>query len=311
LALLQTNAHLLEGLGGSGFDPPNVYVRNWSSSAVELISVSTSGNRPNAGAYIGSLSATGRFVAFASPSTDLVAGPPTNGFNLFLRDRLLQTTELLTRPFAGGTPTEPMTLDVFPPALSADGRYVAFASSSRELLPVDPSVVPLAQQVYVLDRQLDRFERVSVTADGAFGNHYSGTVDLSDDGRWLAFYSQASNLPAGGPAIYVVDRWGGQWLEVTAALGPTLFGTVNLDLASDGSTIAFSWAASRPELPGFGRLNIYTVDLQGLPPAPARDVATLDRTATLLLLALLALTGLRRLAGGDGWPSGRRLATRG
>jgi hypothetical protein len=53
------------------------------------------------------------------------------------------------------------------------------------------------------------------------------------------------------------------------------------------------------------------VDLQGLPPAPARDVATLDRTATLLLLALLALTGLRRLARGDGWPSGRRLATRG
>jgi Tol biopolymer transport system component len=230
---------------------------------------------------------------------------------LFLRDRLLQTTELLTRPFAGGTPTEPMTLDVFPPAVFVDGRYVAFASSSRELLPVDPSVVPLAQQVYVLDRQLDRLERVSVTADGAPGNQYSGTVDLSDDGRWLAFYSQANNLPAGGPAIYVVDRWGGQWLEVTAALGPTLFGTVNLDLASDGSTIAFSWAASRPELPGFGRLNIYTVDLQGLPSTPPREVATLDRTATLLLLALLALTGLRRLARGDGWPSGRRLATRG
>jgi Tol biopolymer transport system component len=127
------------------------------------------------------------------------------------------------------------------------------------------------------------------------GNHYNGAPDVSDDGRFVAFYSQSTNLPAGQRAIYVIDRSSGDWYTVTQPLGTHLFGNEYLDLAGDGSSIAFAWAASVPSLPGFGRLNIYTVELQGQP--PAREVGSVGSAAIVLLLALLAITASRRLAG--------------
>jgi hypothetical protein len=295
IATVQTGNHLLEPVIFPISGPENVYVLDWSASLVELISISTTGGRANDNATLAAVSGNGRFVIFGSSATNLVPAPPPNGFNLYLRDRLLQSTEVLTRPFAGGQFGVPMELDFWSPKISADGRFVAFASSSRELLPVDPAVQPLTQQVYLLDRQVGQLERISVTAAGVPGNHYNGAPDVSDDGRFVAFYSQSTNLPAGQRAIYVIDRSSGDWYTVTQPLGTHLFGNEYLDLAGDGSSIAFAWAASVPSLPGFGRLNIYTVELQGQP--PAREVGSVGSAAIVLLLALLAITASRRLAG--------------
>lgn len=128
---------------------------------------------------------------------------------------------------------------------------------------------------------------------------------MSEDGRYIAFYSQATNLPAGRRAIYVIDRQTSEWLTATRDLGGHLGGSPYLDLASDGSVIAFTWRsddASQPDL--YDRLLVYTVDL-GIEPAGTgtspRPVSAGSRIAWLLLALGLLLTA---------WQAGRRAIDR-
>jgi hypothetical protein len=82
-------------------------------------------------------------------------------------------------------------------ALSADGRYVAFFSNASNLVPGDTNGYG---DIVVYDRQTDTIERVSVAADGTQGNRNSGVnnfPDISADGRYVTFYSDATNLVPG------------------------------------------------------------------------------------------------------------------
>ncbi|MBW3663198.1 MAG: hypothetical protein KY469_08880 [Actinobacteria bacterium] len=78
-------------------------------------------------------------------------------------------------------------------ATSADGRFVAFQSLSSQLVPGDTNA---AWDVFVKDRLTGAVERVSEASDGTEGNDHSGgsPVDISADGRFVAFYSWADNL---------------------------------------------------------------------------------------------------------------------
>lgn len=99
------------------------------------------------------------------------------------------------------------------PALSADGRYVAFSSASRNLLPeinmCQTNAGPYAcTHVYVRDLLLGSIFRVSVSSTGIEGNGHSHGPSLTDDGRCVVFASTSSNLdtgvgpwtPIGGPS---------------------------------------------------------------------------------------------------------------
>lgn len=278
---------------------PDIYTRHWLTGQVHLVSVSASGGLPDAGAFQASLATDGRHVLFTSPSSDLPDPGRFNDTNIYLRDLLLGTTTRLTRPWQGGEFQDRLTLNIHAPKISGDGRYVAFASNNRELLPVDPAIDPLQTQVYLLDRTSGVLERISVTASGEPGNGLNEHVDISDDGRYLAFYSRSTNLPAGMQAVYVIDRLSGQWVNAAAELGPQIspFSTVNLDLASDGSAIAFSWRVAdptRPEL--YDRLLMYTVQLRGNPPPDAMAVPAHRDGWLPLLMALLLLLAMRHLA---------------
>ena len=98
--------------------------------------------------------------------------------------------------------------EVAPVAVSDNGRFVAFASDSV-LLPQDSNGYT---DVYVRDTQTGLLELVSVSSGGAQGNQNSGTRDISisDDGRFVVFGSNASNLVAGDTNnnydIFIHDR---------------------------------------------------------------------------------------------------------
>src|SRR5919204_6943340 len=83
------------------------------------------------------------------------------------------------------------------PAVSADGRYVAFVSLSDNLVPGDTNGTA---DVFVRDRLTGTTERVSVSSTGAQANRDSGLLNgmggpsISADGRYVAFDSQATNL---------------------------------------------------------------------------------------------------------------------
>ena len=105
--------------------------------------------------------------------------------------------------------------DSYSPSISADGRYVAFTSRSAALVDVEMPQCTLAiggqgkcAQVYVYDRQISAMILVSAAPDGAPGNGNSDQADLSSDGRWVVFRSEASNLGSGDTGqgnLYVRD----------------------------------------------------------------------------------------------------------
>ena len=107
-----------------------------------------------------------------------------------MRDRKRHTTRRVSVSSGG----QPGNEESFQPAISADGRYVAFGSLASSLVPGDTKG---SEDVFVRDRNRDTTRRVSVSSSGQPGNGSSSQPAISGDGRYVAFYSEASNLVAG------------------------------------------------------------------------------------------------------------------
>jgi PKD repeat protein len=205
--------------GTLGFDD-RVYVRDRLLQRTELVSVRSDGTFGNyTGGFNPSISADGRLVAFESGSTDLVPGD-TNGVNdIFIHDRDTGSTERVSITGAGAQATcPPLEADGCnrDPIISRDGRIVAFRSRATNLVLGDTNN---ADDVFVRDLEAGTTELVSRSTEGELGNGASGeglfindltVIALSDDGRFVAFCSDATNLiPTDGNGIedlYVRDR---------------------------------------------------------------------------------------------------------
>jgi len=199
-------------LASDGNGQLDIFVRNRTSSSTELVSVATGGGQANGPSWGPSLSSNGNLVAFISDANNLVAGDSDNTPDIYLRNRQSGTTERVvalgsTSQNGGGT------------ALSADGRYVAFWTESS-LVTGDTNG---AQDVYVFDRQTQTVERVSVAGDGTQGDAASWAASISDDGRYVAFTSDATNLVANDTNdfsdVFVHDRQTGTTIRASATQG--------------------------------------------------------------------------------------------
>jgi hypothetical protein len=171
-------------------------VLGWSQAAAQLsrVSVAGDGSQANGSSTRPAVSADGRWVAFASTATNLVAsGCTTGGSQILLRDRVAGTTECVSVG-PGGAPGDGPS---FSPAISADGRVVAFLSSATNL--VAAGCTTSVTQVFVRDRMAPATTTcVSVAPDGAPGDQGSSAVALSGDGTTIAFQAGATNLDASG-----------------------------------------------------------------------------------------------------------------
>jgi Tol biopolymer transport system component len=222
----------------------DLFVRDRQNGATERVSVDSSGVQGNGDSHFSALSADGRFVAFDSSSGNLVAND-TNGFkDIFVRDRLLGTTELVSVDSAGVQGNA----NVFSPWISADGRYVAFFGAASNLVAGDTNGV---WDVFVHDRLSGITERVSVDSAGVQGNGTSAHASISGDGRFVAFESSASNLVAGDTNaamdIFVRDRLNGTTERVSLGAGAAQGSgqSASPALSPDGRYVAFhSYAAN-------------------------------------------------------------------
>lgn len=200
----------------------DIFVRDLVLGVTERVNVSSQGVPADGGGRGSALSRDGRFVAFVSIGKNLVAGD-TNGFDdIFVRDRLLGTTERVSTSSAG------LESDGHSggPWISDDGRWVSFGSEAGNLVPGDTN---LMRDVFVHDRANGSTTRVSTSAQGVEGNGISGfnhltgyfTTFLSPDGRWVVFHSYAENLVPGDtngvPDIFVHDRTNGTIERVSVA----------------------------------------------------------------------------------------------
>ena len=160
------------------------------AQVTQRMSLDSAGVQANDYSFHASLSADGRYVAFHSNATNLVAGDTNGKLDVFVRDRVSGITERMSVD-SGGVQGDG---DSFFTSITANGRYVAFYSLSTNLVPGDTNN---AFDAFVHDRLTGVTERVSVDSSGAQGNGGSYAPSISADGRYVVFYGDASNLVPG------------------------------------------------------------------------------------------------------------------
>jgi Tol biopolymer transport system component len=172
------------------------------------VSISSAGSQGDLLSALPSISGDGRFVAFQSFATNLVPGDTNGRGDVFVRDRLLGTTERVSLDSSGAQGNDDSAS--YGLSISADGRYVVFESAATNLVPGDTGFWP---DIFVRDRRLGTTERVSVDPAGLQANSWSTYSSISADGRFVAFQSYATNLVAsdtnGYGDVFVRDRWMG------------------------------------------------------------------------------------------------------
>src|SRR3954451_2664647 len=152
----------------------------------------------------------GRYVAFISAATNLVGTTTFGASQVYVRDMATNATKLVSQTplgAAGNNDSGQVTRVSTQLAISGDGRYVTFSSVASDLVPgAGGGTFPL---VYVRDMQASATIVASLTAGGAAADGQAFAGDISGDGRYVAFYSNAANLPLGNGTtsqIFVRDR---------------------------------------------------------------------------------------------------------
>lgn len=228
----------------------NVFVRDrWSNSTV-LVSTNFAGlGGGNGNSINGVISTNGQFVVFQSDASDLLPGDTNGASDIFLRDLQAGTTELISVAPDGSWGND-VSMD---PAITPDGRYVAFVSEASNLVPGDTNGIA---DVFVRDTVAGTTTLVSVGARAFSTSVYidtiMGTPVITPDGRYVAFSSTATNLVPGQTStfgdVYLRDVVGGTttWVSSNAAAlvladFPTLHNAPSSHpvLSSDGRFVTF------------------------------------------------------------------------
>jgi Tol biopolymer transport system component len=204
VAFTSSHTQLVDGIDANGASE-DVYQLAVDSGRIERVSVDSSGLQPAKGWSVApSVSDDGRFVAFAStaplsPTGRSNAQKPES--RVYVRDTVSQTTKLVATGWK--------------PALSGNGRYVAFVSAADHLVSRDRNK---ASDIFVADLATGAIDLVSRSASGGSGNGASANPSLSSDGRFVVFQSDASDLVCRGECsaadedinllwdVFVVDR---------------------------------------------------------------------------------------------------------
>jgi Tol biopolymer transport system component len=186
VAFISGDSHLVPGDTNSVND---VFIRDRVRHTTRLISVGVRGRPADDGSYGPSMSADGGHVAFVSKASNLVRGDSNGTFDVFVRDRVPQTTRRVSVSMNGHQTSAPP--HDMAPSISADGRFVAFASGAPSLVAGDTNH---AIDVFVRDTVAHSTRLVSVSLSGTPGNSDSAFPWISANGRSVAFTSDSSDL---------------------------------------------------------------------------------------------------------------------
>jgi Tol biopolymer transport system component len=180
-------------VAGDTNDAEDAFVRDRVTGTTTRVSVASNGTQGNRDSDAASISSDGRYVVLHSYASNLVRGDH-NGPDAFLFDRRTRTTVRVSV----GTRRQELS-GAFDPAISANGRFVAFVSALTVRRPgggkrvIDP--------VYVHDRKLRR--TVIVSRNGVVGD----TPSLSGDGRYVLFaVERQGEMLRDRSRLIVVDR---------------------------------------------------------------------------------------------------------
>jgi Tol biopolymer transport system component len=223
---------------GDTNDTTDAFVRDRTAGTTQRVSVTSTGAQADLGGEAPSISADGRYVAFAS-AEPLVPADTDALFDAYVRDRVANTTTLASVRAAGGTPNA----DTVDAAISANGRFVAFTTAATDVDGLADTNG--ATDVFVRDLVAGTTQRVSRAADGGVAQGAASGPSISADGRYVAYESTAPDavpLDTNGAAdAFLFDRNSST--------------TSRISTDQDGSQLA--QGGKRPSVSGDGRVVVF------------------------------------------------------
>lgn len=252
---------------------PDVFVRDRERGVTVRVSVSTAGVEGNgvSGLDVNGLpvppgiSSNGRFVVFASNANNLAPGDSNGVKDVFIRDRDRDGNGVYDEVGTGKTATERVSLSNLNdpvlgfqgddnssnPAVSGDGRYVAFQSDAHNLVDLNGDQVaddndPDHSDMFVRDRQAARTRMLSLDANGVQGQGANESPSMSEDGLTVLFLSRANLFHADESVDDIVIRSpaGIERRNVATDGTPANFASGTAVLSRDGKAAAFSSVGS-------------------------------------------------------------------
>lgn len=222
----------------------DVFLRDRGLTNTTLVSATSAGAAGNGASRNAVISSDGRFVAFESDASDLVAGDNNGATDVFIYDALSNHTVLVSVNAAGTGSGNALS---FAPQFSADGRVVAFVSAASDLAANDNNGTA---DVFV--RRLDSGTTLLVSANtsGQSGAGGSASPVISTNGRFVAFTSTATDLVTGDTNNTSDIFWRDLALNQTRLVSVNQAGGVangysyNPTISSSGFRVAFASAAT-------------------------------------------------------------------
>ncbi|MBL4919442.1 PD40 domain-containing protein, partial [Tabrizicola sp. DMG-N-6] len=239
MAFVSTASNLVQGDTNGNRD---VFVHDRVTGETTRVSVASDGTEGNFFSANSSISGDGRYVAFQSNSINLVSGDTNGSDDIFVHDRVTGQTTRVSVASDGTQGNNASTL----PNISANGRYVTFVSAAATLVPGDTNNV---SDIFVHDRVTGQTERVSVATNGTQADNFSTSPSISDDGRFVAFTSNATTLVPGDTNnvldVFVHDRQTGGTMRVSVddAGQQAAFISALPRISADGKFVTFSSGA--------------------------------------------------------------------
>lgn len=202
-----------------------------------LVSQSTGGSTGDSGSTNPEASSDGRYVVFQSDAENLVAGDTNGVTDIFLRDTVTGETRRVNVSSAGAE----ADLASSSPTISADGAWIAYSSVATTLVASDSNVT---FDVFLYDVENEVTTRI-VAPGGTQLNGASVLPSISQDGRYVAFQSDATNAVAGDsnsqPDIFRYDRTTGDIIRVNVDSSGTQANATSSEpsISGDGNRVAF------------------------------------------------------------------------
>lgn len=220
----------------------DVFLRDRTDGTLERINRYADGGENPTGATSPAVSTNGRYVSLLSADTlHDPALPPQSTKQVYRIDRDTGEIALASRTTSGA----PSPSDTMSPTISGNGRYVAFASSGTQFGPATNGL----RQVFRWDAQTDTIELVSADASGAAGVSASNDPSMSNNGRYVAFTSSATNLVPGDTNgltdVFVKDMDSGNILRASVDFNgnqTTTSASLAPAIAGNGTAVAFQSA---------------------------------------------------------------------
>jgi Tol biopolymer transport system component len=242
-----------------------VFLRDRQAGVTTLLTRGVSGGPADGASADPVISADGAFVAFDSTADNLVVADHNGARDVFLVETATGVVSLVSVTTGGAQGTADSAF----PALSPDGRFVAFASAAPELVP-GLDLNGTFGDVYLRDRVLGTTTLVSGdatrnTGDGPSGGPGMQAVALA--GARVAFTTRAGNLlgglPAGVSQVLVRDMATGVFLLGSAANGgaPGNGDSLGCSLSRDGRFVAFVSLATNLDPSSLPAPGVYVRDL--------------------------------------------------